>query len=183
VAEIGEITGQKIAINKDGESNVRLLQVQISEDEDVQTVEQFRMPGDDAAPINSDDDNNILSKCVVFDIGESWKIAFVVDDGIVPDSTPGVKKIYSIDPAIGAIAAWQKFLTDGVIEINGNADNAVAWQDLDDAFNTAVTGFVAQVQAELVKIQTAIAAIGGSYTPGTLTLDLSGAKVDEVKLP
>lgn len=64
-------------------------------------------------------------------------------------------------------------------EIEGNSHNLVKHTPLD----TALQNFKTALQVELGLIATGISAGGGSYTPGTLTIDISGAKVDEVKCP
>jgi hypothetical protein len=172
VADIGTITGIEFGKNKDGTADVRLLQVQISEESDIQTVEHFRQPGDDTSPIVGD-------KVVIFDIGESWKIAVSADDLVIPDVVEGAKKIYSRDAA-GAISAFINFLVTGELELNGNADFAVAFNDLETEFN---------------KLRDAWDAFANNYVPGSPTVqgtpasasasgaDLSGAKVANVKLP
>lgn len=89
----------------------------------------------------------------------------------LPDN-PGDSKVYSTD-ADGNEAATIKLLADGTIEINGNNDNAVSWDDL----NTALQGLVTAINANFGT------KLDGAGTPGTLTLSLTSSKVDEVKLP
>ncbi len=89
----------------------------------------------------------------------------------LPDN-PGDTKIYSTD-SDGNEASTIKLLADGTIEINGNADNAVSWTDL----NTALQGLVTAINANFGT------KLDGAGTPGILTLGLTGARVDEVKLP
>ncbi len=89
----------------------------------------------------------------------------------LPDN-PGDSKTYSTD-ADGNEAATIKHLADGTIEINGNADNAVSWTDL----NTALQGLVTAINANFGT------KLDGAGTPGILTLGLTGARVDGVKLP
>lgn len=60
-----------------------------------------------------------------------------------------------------------------VLEINGNSDFAVGYT----ALNTALQTFITDLNAKLV---TALSAAGSSW-PGT-SLDISGSKVDSVKL-
>ena len=92
---------------------------------------------------------------------------------------PGEKILFSRDSA-GAIKATVKMLKDGIIELNGNTDFAVAFDDLKTQFNELKT---------VVNSHTHI------YIPGTLTpvatatglpqsaADIDQAKVAEVKLP
>ena len=66
-----------------------------------------------------------------------------------------------------------------VTELEGNTHNLVKHTPLDTALQT----FKTALQVELGLIATGIAAGGGSYTPGVLTIDISGAKVNELKCP
>lgn len=68
---------------------------------------------------------------------------------------------------------------DAEVEVNGSADYAVAYDDLEPKLQDIITAF----NAEMLKIQTAIAALGGAYTPTTLVVDFTVAKVDKVRLP
>jgi len=68
-------------------------------------------------------------------------------------------------------------LDSDFIQLSGDADNAVRFSPLDSNLQNLVTA----IQTELGKIATGIAGAGGSYTPGTLNLDLSGAKIEEIK--
>ena len=66
---------------------------------------------------------------------------------------------------------------DGQIEIGGNGDNLIRYSPL----NSELTAFKNQIQVELGLIATAIAGVGGAYAPGTLTIDISASKIDEVE--
>lgn len=72
---------------------------------------------------------------------------------------------------------WQK--ADGTVEIGGTADNAVRYTPL----NTGLQDFITLLQAELVKIAAGITGVGGSYAPGTMSIDISASKIDEIKTP
>lgn len=64
-----------------------------------------------------------------------------------------------------------------VFDKKQDGDNLVKYVPLSTAlgnYNTAVNG-------ELTKIQAAISALGGAYALQPLTLDVSGAKVDNLK--
>jgi len=181
-SKTGIVRGREIKKNRDGTTSRLMLQVEMSSPDDIQTVEYVPIPGQDENPING-------TKVFVFTIGSSYKIAIGADDGIVPAMNTGEKRIYSLDDA-GAIqafikllktgeidiegsSAFIKLLASGIIEVNGNSDFAVRF----DALNTILQGLVAAINTALA------GKLDGSGTPGTITLDLSGAKVDEVKLP
>ncbi len=70
---------------------------------------------------------------------------------------------------------WLK--NDGTFEIGGNSDNAVRY----NALNTALQQQVTKINTELAKINVAIAALGGTYTVSPISLDITAAKITEVK--
>lgn len=157
----GIVKGREVGINRDGTTQRLLLQVQMSNPDDMQTVEYVPLPGQDENPIND-------SKVYILEVGPGYKIAIGADDGVTPTAAAGEKYLYSVDSA-GAIQAILKLLSSGIIEVNGNADFAVRF----DALDTALQNMLTALNADIV-------VAGGA---GSTTLDLSGAKVDEVKLP
>jgi len=93
---------------------------------------------------------------------------------------PGEKRFFSIkqneDGSYSeAFYTWMK--SDGTYEIGGDTDNAVRYT----ALNTALQEQITKMQAQLAEIAAAIAEAGGSYTPGDITLDISAAKIIEIK--
>jgi len=92
-----------------------------------------------------------------------------------------------VKPSIDSIVAVGFFTkTEGVvisfsevdeIQYLGDDDNLVKYA----ALSSELTSFKNLVQAELVKIQTGITGVGGAYTPGTLSIDISDSKIDELK--
>lgn len=162
---VGVITGRTVKTNKDGKNPRLLLQVQMSNKDDVQTVEYVPQPGQDENPTNG-------SKVFIIQISESYKIAIGVDDGIEPGAATGEKWLYSLDDD-GVVQALMKLLKSGIIEVNGNSDFAVRFAALDTALQLLVT----QINAVLATKADASGAAGG------LTLDISAAKVNGVKLP
>ena len=160
----GTVTGREIVKNRDGSHAVRMLQVRITDDKDIQTVQHVTLSGDDSGPVND-------SEVIILDLGPAFKVAIAVDDLIEPTMPPGEKKIYSSEA--GAIKAFISLLASGIIELNGNADNAVRYT----ALNAQLQTLVGQINAVLGTKADA------SGTAGSLALDLTSAKVDEVKLP
>lgn len=121
--------------------------------------------GDDSPPLSDD-------RCLMIKIDGSGNY---IISGVICKSQgadPGERILYSRDSS-GNVQATIKLLGDGVIEINGNSDYAVSWTDLNSALQSLVTAINAAFATKLDA--------GGS--PGTLTLDISSAKVEEVKLP
>lgn len=70
---------------------------------------------------------------------------------------------------------WLK--SDGTYEMGGKVDNAVRYAKL----NLALQNEVAKINAELGKINGAIVALGGTYAVSPITLDISAAKINEIK--
>lgn len=160
----GNITGQEIKKNQGAENPRRLLQVQISDDQDVQTVELFGPSGEDTAPANG-------SRVVILSIGNAWKIAIGVDDGITPTAAAGEKILYAINN--GSIAAKIHLKADGKCDINGGTKSTLTYA----ALNTALQGLVTAINAALATKQDA------AGSPGSLTLDISSSESPTVRLP
>lgn len=160
----GTVMGRTVTKNRDGTTQRLMLQVQLTGPDDIQTVEYVPLPGTDANPING-------SKVFVMPVANSYLIAFGADDGVTPSTDMGENFLYSVDDT-GTVAALIKLLKSGIIEINGDADFAVRFDALDTAIQTFVTSLNALFATKA----------DASGAAGTLTLDISGAKVDEVKL-
>ena len=161
----GIITGREITTNRDGTNQRVMLQVQMSNPDDIQTVEYVSLPGQDENPING-------SRVYIIEVANSYKIGIAVDDGVDPWGDPGEKRVYSTDAA-GAIQAFINLLKTGIIEINGNADFAVRFTALETQMQLMVTAINAAFATKL----------NGAGAAGGIVLDLSTAKVAEVKLP
>ena len=186
----GRVTGYKIGKNRNGDHDVLLLQVQFSNSADVQTVELPLMSGEDTNP-------PLGSKVWVESIGEAYKVALAIDDGIAPEKLSGEKKYYSSSG--GVIKAFIEFLVSGisnwwgttlnltgttkitatapVIELNGNADFAVQFTALETAFNTLKSEFNAHVHGGVFP------GVASTSPTTASAADISGAKVTTVKLP
>ena len=163
----GTVTGRTVTKNRDGTTQRLMLQVAISSPDDIQTVEYVPLPGTDANPING-------SKVFIMAVANSYLIAFGADDGIAPSSDTGENFLYSVDDSgpTATVAALIKLLKSGIIEINGDNDFAIRFNALDTALQTFVTSLNALFATKA----------DASGAAGALTLDISGAKVDEVKL-
>lgn len=102
--------------------------------------------------------------------------------------TPGETKVFSTDGE-GEEKAAAIFRTDGTIELNGSDDNAVSYADL----KTALDNFKASIDSAISGAITGHTHPGvtsgpSSTGPGAgaapaVTVDISAAKVEEVKLP
>jgi hypothetical protein len=74
-----------------------------------------------------------------------------------------------------AFYTWMK--ADGTYEIGGNTDNLIRYTALNEALQAQIT----KMEVQLGLIAAGIATAGGSYTPGDISLDISTAKIAEVK--
>jgi phage gp45-like len=164
IVRSGIITGREITKNKDGENDRVMLQVQVSNKDDIQTIEYVSLPGQDENPVDG-------SRIIIFEISPSYRVAIAVDEGVTPEMDEGEKRIYALSGS--SVVSMIKLLKTGIIEINGNGDFAVRWT----ALNTALQTFVTSLNAALATKE------DGAGSPGALTLDLSSAKIEEIKVP
>jgi len=86
--KIGRVISSEIAENRDGEKKVLLLKVELSDPDDIQTVEYLQAAGEDFRP---QPDTTVI----VGDLGEAWKVALGADDGIEPTAAEGEREIYA----------------------------------------------------------------------------------------
>jgi hypothetical protein len=160
----GTVTGRQIRKNRDGTDKRLMLQVQFTNKADIRTVEYVPLPGQDENPING-------TRVFVITVAEAYHIAIGANDKVKPDTETGEKRIYSTNDD-GVLQAFIKLLKTGVIHINGDNDFAVRF----DALDAALQIYVAQVNVALGT------KLDGGGAAGTTSLDISGAKVDNVKL-
>lgn len=125
----------------------------------------YSASGDDSPPLSSD-------KTFIAQIDGKGKYIFLGTLMKSEGAGKGEKKLFSRDSA-GSLKAYIYLKNDGILELNGNADYAVSWDDL----NTALQSFKNDINAEFATKQ------DGAGTAGTVSIDISGAKVEEVKLP
>lgn len=164
----GTVKGYEHKKNRDGEVVGLLLQVAITSEKDIQTVEYFTQPGQDDNPA-------IDSAVTVFSVGEAYKIAIACNDGVAAAMKSGEKKLYSLD-GLGSVVAFINLLSTGDIEIQGNNDFAVRY----NALNTALQSMIIAINAETAKIAAALPVYGGTRSP--VAQSFTPAKIDEVKV-
>jgi len=182
--KIGKITKIEKGVNRESGPVVVLLQVQLTDDGDVQTVQLMNPPGEDNMPV-------VGSRVVVHDVGSALKIAYAANDGLEPSMAEGEKMIYSLESGIikGFIKLYETgniiiegakvtLTASGDLELNGNVDYAVRF----NALQTQLTAFMVMLLAH-----THSGVASGAATSGTvnspLTLDISTAKATTVRLP
>jgi len=125
----------------------------------------YGQSGDDSPPLPDD-------RVLIVSVDGSGRYVIT---GVLSESQgaePGEKILYSRD-SNGTVKATISFKSDGTLEINGNTDYAVSWTDL----NTALQLLVTTINAKF------LTKTDGVGSPGGLSLDISSAKVEGVKLP
>ena len=108
----------------------------------------------------------------------SWDVIIGALNYQVPlPADPGETKLYSTD-ADGAEQATAILKPDGTMEVNGNADFAVAFNDLKTAFDQFKSDYNAHVH-------TGVTTGGGSSGPpaAPTTADIDPAKISTIKVP
>lgn len=111
----GRVTGRQTAKNKDGSQAVRLLQVVVTDKDDVQTVQLGGQAGEECNPPNG-------SIVALLPAGPALKIAVVSLDAVTPVMDPGGKRIYSTDSVGTTVKAQFRLDPDGTITVSN--DNA-----------------------------------------------------------
>jgi hypothetical protein len=89
---------------------------------------------------------------------------------------PGEKRLYSLQPD-GSLSfyAWLRY--DGTMSLGGEDNNLVRYA----ALNEGIEAKDEKINAELAKIEVAIAALGGTYAMETVSTDISESKINEIK--
>lgn len=169
---IGRVVNSSLGPNKDGVRTVVLLEVELTDPDDIQTVELLTEMGLDYRP--TDD-----SAVVVLSLGPAWKVAIACDDRVTKTMDKGEKEIYSL---VGTTKkASIKWLADGVLELNGNEDFAVRFNELKTAFDQLKSDFDDHTHVTTATISTGPA--GAISPPSPSTADIDPAKIEEIKVP
>jgi len=175
----GTVKGFEVGKNRDGKKDVILLQVEMFDPDNLETVEYMTHAGDDTIPPNG-------SRVTVLSVGDAWKIGIASNDGIKSTMDKGEKQLYS--SANGIIKAFIKFLKDKNIEINGKNDNAVRFKELETVINEikadhnlSNAAFITHTHPGVTVGQASTAV---TTTPGkSSSIDISKGKIDNIKVP
>ena len=180
----GKVIGSEIAANKDGDTDVRILTVQLTDSDDVQTVEYYDDGGRDYRPPDG-------AEVVVVDVSPSHRVVLAVDDLIDPEVAKGEILLYSVTTAGTTKAATIYFENDGTIQLNGTGDNAVRYAELELAFNQLKSDFndlASAFDGHEHMVPAGTDALGGTTATApplvgtSSTADITGAKIDEVEV-
>lgn len=146
-----------------------LIKVFVLGNKDVQTPVQVSPYGVDGNPIK----DMIALYAPTNEYGQNAIVGYIHKNY---KAEPGELRLFCTDTN-GAEKFFVWLKKDGSIEIGGNADNAVRYSPL----NTAMTQLQTDINTQLALISAGISAAGGSYTPGNISIDISGSKIDDIK--
>lgn len=206
----GTVTSNEITTNNDSEDNVRMLEVQISDPDDVQSVQLFSPSGDDSNP-------PVGSTVAIINVSQAYKVVVAANDNIEPSMDVGEKKLYSsangsimafinlkndgdieLQSSGGATAkllnngdielessggATTKLLNDGNVEVNGNTDNAVAFNDLKTGFDLLVTELNTFISQYNLHTHNAIVGTPILFPGVPAIADVDASEISTIKVP
>lgn len=89
----------------------------------------------------------------------------------------GEIRLYSLDEN-GQVQSFVWLKNNGDLQLNGDTHNTVRYSPLESVLSTLET----TINANLAAISTAIGSIGGTYTPTNVSIDISAAENDKVKI-
>lgn len=119
IIRTGRVTGRQTAKNRDGADSVRLLQVVVTDRDDVQTVQLVSQTGEESNPPDG-------SAVVLVPAGPALKLAVAMLDRVPPDLAVGGKRIYSTADDGTTVKAEVRLDPDGKITIhNDNASQTI----------------------------------------------------------
>lgn len=168
--QTGTVTGREVKKNRDGENPVLLLQVVLSSDTDVQTVELMQGAGDQVSPENG-------SKVLVISNGPAYKIAIAVDDMTAIALEVGERAIAAVID--GGVKSSVHCKADGNLVFNNGADYAVQFAALKVGFDQLKKDLNGHFHGP------AGTPPAGAIPPGMIpsTASIDGSKVDKVRMP
>lgn len=172
---LGRVTGRTIEANRDSDGSKRMIQVEVSDPEDIQDAQQVTQAGEDSSPPDG-------SLVAIIDVSSAFRLVVAADDGITPTVNPGEKEIYSsaageklatlLLDIIGNLVATPSLV--GTVQLAGNARNA---SGVDDTITITQT-----TDPDLFVFLTAVGAPVGAVPPSSITGKItSGAP--KVRLP
>lgn len=104
-----------------------------------------------------------------------------VNTGLMADK--GERRIFAVDAdgnELSRIWLYDKIEIGGTGAKGSNANHAVQYEALNTAVQSDIVTFI---NAQLLLIQTGISGAGGSYTPGTMSVDITAAKENTILFP
>ena len=106
--------------------------------------------------------------------GESLIIGYIQKTQLAKQ---GEARLFSLD-SNGLLKAEIFCKADGTIILNGGVNSSIRYEPL----NTELQKLKNDINTELLKVQTAITTLGGTYANTPLILDITTAKSDTIKI-
>lgn len=116
---LGRITNREVTENRESDGKVLMLQVELTDERDIQDVELFTHAGVDFNPPDG-------SFVVVIPLANAFKVAVAVDDGIESEVDEGEYEVYSSEN--GEKKAKTRWNKDGEV-IHNDGERLVARKD------------------------------------------------------
>lgn len=88
----------------------------------------------------------------------------------------GETRLFSLD-ANGSLKSFVHLKNDGTIEMNGDSDFLIKFNELQTILNTLAIN----INTEHTAIASAIGLLGGSYVPTPITINITSAKNERIK--
>ena len=125
-------------------------------------------------------DGNPISniRAVYAETGKNGETVLIGYINVNQKAAPGELRLFSTN-ASGTEKMFVWLTANGELQLGGSVDNAVRFAPL----KTATDKLIVDLQAELVKIASGIVAGGGTYTPGTLSMNIVPAKITQIQTP
>jgi hypothetical protein len=164
---IGMVKNLEIKKNKDGKQDVLMLQLQVTEQRDIQSV-QLEQSNYEMVP-------EIGDLIVIYKVNDSFKLGSIYQNGVLPDPSlkQGESRIYAKQGS--SVKSFIRCRVNGEIELNGDSDWAVKFSALESLINELNSKFSNHIHPN------------GTPNTGTptqpLDLDPSNLKVFTVRLP
>lgn len=172
---LGRVTGRTIEANRDSDGSKRMIQVEVSDPEDIQDAQQVTQAGEDSSPPDG-------SLVAIIDVSSAFRLVIGADDGITPTVKPGEKEIYSsaagaklatlLMDIIGNIVATPSAL--GTVQLAGNSREASGVGDTITIDNSTDPVFFAWL--------TTVGGVVGAAPPTSIKGEIASG-TDKVELP
>lgn len=173
--EIGRVTGHEFALNRDSEHPVRMLQVELTAEDDVQNIEWMGSGGADFAP-------PVGAYVLVLSITSANRYAVASDSGVTPSAEDGDYPIFAVED--GEIKAKLTLYTDGNLKLDPVDDGTI--QLAGDARDASGVGHTITIDATTdPAFFTWLGTVGGvigTPPPTSITGKISSG-ASKVKLP
>jgi len=171
---IATILSTTIDESKSGDGKVVSCECEMSEKEDIKTVEVVAGHGRMVFP-------KAGAKLIGIRLQSGYIVAVGCDDGIEPDIEEGEHKIYSIGPD-GTVAASVLMKADGSIVLNDGTDYAILYSEMKKAFDQLKSDFDAHTHPVSVSGSATAQKGTASAIAVKSTADMSSSKVEKVRL-